>query len=152
MFCHLVAVTAVLVAAMSPSSVVSAYEIEGDVYLGEPLDLSDEVMKSYDVTMTFLEDKVWDVIVVTDDWGLYDDMGTKEDTLVMDALKKLGRTTTRASFMDHSFDWHAGRVVVIRSAWAKVRMLLLCLSVKPLRKNAYLIAYSSRQNKVLAYG
>eukprot|EP00526_Cylindrotheca_closterium_P012287 CAMPEP_0113610638 /NCGR_PEP_ID=MMETSP0017_2-20120614/5132_1 /TAXON_ID=2856 /ORGANISM="Cylindrotheca closterium" /LENGTH=457 /DNA_ID=CAMNT_0000519537 /DNA_START=96 /DNA_END=1469 /DNA_ORIENTATION=+ /assembly_acc=CAM_ASM_000147 len=93
--------------------------IEGECDLGEPLQISEEVRKSYDVSMTFLENKVWDVIVVTDHWGLHDEMANIEDKLVMDALKELGRTVTRASFRDHSFDWHAGRVIVIRTAWAK---------------------------------
>ena len=125
-FSHLIVFVAIFVTAFSSRrfhGYLCYNKTQGDIQLGEPLtEIDDDLKRSYDVSMTFLEDKVWDVIVVTDDYGLYDEMANTEDKLVMDELKKLGRNVTRASFMDHSFDWHAGRVIVIRTAWAKVRV------------------------------
>jgi hypothetical protein len=74
----------------------------------------------YDVTLSFLENKVWDILVVTDEYGLTDPMAIEEDDIFMKAVNKTGRTVHRASIQDESFDWRAGKSVVIRTAWTKV--------------------------------
>lgn len=82
-------------------------------------------LDKYDVTMSFLENKVWDVIVVTDEYGLDDKMANEEDDIFMKAVNKTGRTVHRASIQDEYFDWRAGKAVVIRTAWTKVRKNLV---------------------------
>lgn len=76
----------------------------------------------YDLSLYYLKEKVWDVILVTDDYGMEDDMANEEDALFMKALERLGRKVHRASIEDEEFDWRAGKSIVIRSAWAKVRL------------------------------
>lgn len=79
--------------------------------------------KNYDFSLSFVENKVYDVIAVTDWYGLADPMAVAEDAIFLEELEKLGRKVERISIHDEEFDWRTTKSVVIRSAWAKVSTL-----------------------------
>lgn len=82
----------------------------------------DDSKYEYDLSLNYLENKVWDAIIVTDDLGIKGHMAPLEDGLFMKALERLGRKVHRASIEDKNFDWRAGKSVILRSAWGKVRL------------------------------
>ena len=70
-----------------------------------------------------LEHKVYDIVAVTDWYGLDDPTGlaNEEDEIFIQAVEQqTGRKVTRVSIQDESFDWRSAKSIVIRSAWAKV--------------------------------
>ena len=73
-----------------------------------------------DPTLKYLENKVWDVVAVTDYHQINGtNMATEEDRIFMNAVAALGRKVTRVSIQDEEFDWRSTKAVVVRSAWAK---------------------------------
>ena len=77
--------------------------------------------KKYDLSLDYVKNKVWDIILVTDSYGI-GVMATEEDGLLLMALEGLGRKVTRNSLEDDKFDdWEAAKLIVMRSAWTKVR-------------------------------
>mmetsp|Transcript_17952 Transcript_17952/g.39847 ORF Transcript_17952/g.39847 Transcript_17952/m.39847 type:complete len:463 (+) Transcript_17952:158-1546(+) len=78
-----------------------------------------DTTKKYDLSLDHVKNKVWDVILVTDSYGI-GAMATEEDGLLLLALEQLGRKATRRSIEDDKFDdWDAAKLIVLRSAWAK---------------------------------
>ena len=76
----------------------------------------------YDLSLNYLKNKVWDAIIVTDNLGIKGRTAPQEDVPFMKALERLGRKVHRASIQDKTFDWRAGKSIIIRSAWGKVRL------------------------------
>ena len=71
--------------------------------------------------LEYVENKVWDVVAVTDWYGDKDPGANEEDEYFIKALESLGRKVIRVRIDDDEFDWESTKSVVIRSAWAKVR-------------------------------
>jgi glutathione synthase/RimK-type ligase-like ATP-grasp enzyme len=94
-----------------------------DAVSGEAVTTANSSRIRMDPTLKYLENKVWDVVAFTDEYGMNDDMATEEDTIFVNAVAALGRKVTRVSIEDEEFDWRSTKVVVVRSAWAKFSYL-----------------------------
>lgn len=77
-----------------------------------------EANPAIEPTLHFLENKVYDFVLVTDDRNFR--AGMEEDETLQKALEAIGRKVTRISLQDPDFDWNSTKSIVIRSAWEKV--------------------------------
>jgi hypothetical protein len=78
-------------------------------------------------------------------------MAIEEDDLFMKALERLGRKVHRASIEDKAFDWHAGKSVVIRSAWSKVRLKDANANEAEMRKEDYFLTTHTLPHALISY-
>jgi hypothetical protein len=68
----------------------------------------------------FLENKVYDIVLITDNDGMEESLGMWEDSIVKFELGQLGRYVKRVSLQNEEFDWRMTKYAVLRSAWHKV--------------------------------